>query len=268
MQSDQKTLGISFGVLICLAIVVLFFTAYIVLNIPSMLEGNDPGVQAVSATNSQSRNLQDKQQSLKAAQQLVQYRQRVTLLTQQVTSLQKQLGLGKGRASGDTGSQEDPAGNERPAVSPADSTSPSRQVRQLTEELASMKRQLDTAQDTGEDLLARNADLQGDIETLADDLSLLEDLTESTQEAATSQRELSIEAAATTFARMEESPIPYLIECLAEEDIEMRIWGAEVLGRLGPDAAPALPVLRQLLQSVDESLADTAQRAIDAIRDE
>ncbi len=268
MQSDQKTLGISFGVLVCLAIAVLLFTAYIVLNIPSMLEGNDPGLQAVSAPNSPSRNLQDKQQSLKAAQQLVQYRQRITLLSQQVASLQKTLGVGKGSRPEDTGSLAASAANEPSPGDPIDSTNPSTKVRQLTQELASMKRQLDTAQDAAEDLLTRNADLESGIKTLADDLSLLEDLTESTQEAATSQRELLIEAAATTFARLEESPIPYLIECLAEEDIEMRIWGAEVLGRLGPDAAPALPVLRQLLQSGDESLADTAQRAIDAIRDE
>ena len=268
MQSDEKTLGISFGVLVFVAIAVLLTTAYLVLNIPSMLEGNDPGLQTVSTTNSPSRDLQDKQQSLKAAQQLVQYRQRITLLTQQVGSLQKQLGTGKDSSSGGTDFLDAPPGNEPPPGRPFDSTNPSTQVRQLTEELASMKRQLDTAQDTGEDLLAQNADLRADIARLTDDLSLLEDLTESTQETATSQRELSIEAAATTFARMEESPIPYLIECLAEEDIEMRIWGAEVLGRLGPDATPALPVLRQLLQSGDETLADTAQRAIDAIRDE
>jgi cell division protein FtsB len=268
MQSDQKTLGISFGVLVFVAIAVLLFTAYAVLNIPSMLEGDDPVLQTLSATNSHSSSLQDKQQALKAAQQLVQYRQRVTLLTQQVASLQKQLGVGKGNPPGETESIDTPASNEPPPGPPSDSTTAAIQVRQLAEELASVKRQLDNAQDTGEDLLARNADLRVDIETLADDLSLLEDLTESTEEAATRQRELSIEAAATTFARMEESPIPYLIECLAEEDIEMRIWGADVLGRLGPDAAPALPVLRQLLQSGDEALGDAAQRAIDAIRDE
>jgi cell division protein FtsB len=268
MQSDQKTLGISFGVLVFLAIAVLLFTAYVVLNIPSMLEGNDPGLQTVSATTSHSRSLQDKQQSLKAAQQLVQYRQRITLLTQKVTSLQKQLGVGRDIPSGETGTPEAPAAIKPSPDPPADSTNPVIQVRQLSEELASMKRQLNTAQDAGEDLLARNADLEVDIETLADDLALLEDLTESTQEAATRQRELFIEAAATTFARMEESPIPYLIECLAEEDIETRIWGANVLGRLGPDAAPALPILRQLLRSGDEALADAAQQAIDDIRDE
>ena len=46
---------------------------------------------------------------------------------------------------------------------------------------------------------------------------------QSIQEARERRRRISIEAAAFTLSRVEESPIPYLVECLDDEDIEVQI---------------------------------------------
>ncbi|NIM47675.1 MAG: sulfatase-like hydrolase/transferase [Gemmatimonadales bacterium] len=49
------------------------------------------------------------------------------------------------------------------------------------------------------------------------------------------------------------SPLPQLLEALADEDAAVRYWGATGLAALGGDAAPAVPALRLRLQ--DESPA-------------
>jgi hypothetical protein len=274
MQSDQKAFGVSFGVLLVLGVAVLLFTVYMILNVPAMLQGTNPSADGPDVSLSRPSNSPTVQNNARAAQQLVQYRQRVAVLTQQVARYKQQLNaINAGQDSPPVTVAEIPtpptAENEGvPASNNSVETELSVQLLELNEELVALTSQLDDARDAGEDLTLENIELESNLEALADEISLLEEVNQSIQELADRRRRLSIEAAAATLSRMEESPIPYLVECLAGEDVEIQIWGADVLGRLGPDAIEALPALRRMLDTEEESLGLSIRRAMDAIQGE
>ena len=269
MQSDQKAIGVSYGVLITLGVAVLLFTVYMLLKVPSMLQttGSGEGETEPSVANPHSSETATASNKTRAAQQLVQYRQRVAVLSEQVTRYQQQIealsrqpgnGRGSSPTSPDTDSLPTTSGNPRGAGSSPPPPG-------LSSELATINSQLDAAQDAQEDLLTENLRLQRELEELANDLALLAEVNQSIQEGAERRHGISIEAAAATLSRVEESPIPYLIECLDDEDVEVQIWGAAVLAQLGPGANEALPALQQLLLVDDELLRMAVVRAIDAI---
>jgi hypothetical protein len=274
MQNDQKVLGVSFGVLLVLGVAVLLFTVYMILNVPAMLQGTNPSVDGPDVSLSRPSNSPTVQNNARTAQQLVQYRQRVAVLTQQVARYKQQLNAinaGKDSPSVTVAEIASPptAKNEGvPASNNSVQTGLSVQLLELNEELVALESQLEDARDAGEDLTLENIELESSLEALADEISLLEEINQSIQELADRRRRLSIEAAAATLSRMEESPIPYLVECLAGEDVEIQTWGADVLGRLGPDAIEALPALRRMLDTENESLGLSVRRALDSIQGE
>ena len=261
MQSDQKALGVSYGVLITVGVAVLLFTVYMLLKVPSMLQTTrsgegDPAPSVATPLPTETAAASNK---TRVAQQLVQYRQRVAVLSEQVTRYQQQIeALSRQPANGRVAPSTSSDADRLPTTS-ADPPPG------LGSELATISSQLDAAQDAQEDLLAENLRLRSELEELVDDLALLEEVNESIQEAADRRRIISIETAAATLSRVEETPIPYLIECLDDEDVEVQIWGAAVLGRMGPDANEALPALQQLLLVDDEPLRMAVVRAIEAI---
>ena len=266
MQSDHKTLGVSYGVLIILGTAVLLFTVSMLLNVPSLVQtshtgDNDP---APSAIPSRANETATAPNQTRAAQQLVQYRQRIAILSEQVTRYQKEIEslsrtpesnpVAPRSASGRTAS---PDGGSGSGSTPAAGS-----------QLASVTSQLDAAQDAQADLLSENIRLQRKLDDMADDLALLEEVNQSIQDDTTRQRRISIETAAATLSRVDESPIPYLIECLDDADMEVQIWGASVLAELGPDASDALPALQQMLLVDDASVRMAVAAAIDAIEGE
>ena len=272
MQSDQKALGVSYGVLITLGVAVLLFTVYMLLKVPSMLQTTrsgegDPAPSVATPLPTETAAASNK---TRVAQQLVQYRQRVAVLSEQVTRYQQQIeALSRQPANDRVAPSTSPDADSLPTTSanPRETGSVTRPPG-LGSELATISSQLDAAQDAQEDLLAENLRLRSELEELVDDLALLEEVNESIQEAADRRRSISIETAAATLSRVEESPIPYLIECLDDEDLEVQIWGAAVLARMGPDANEALPVLQQLLLVDDAALRMAVVRAIEAIEGE
>ncbi len=272
MQSDQKALGVSYGVLITLGVAVLLFTVYMLLKVPAMLQPArsgevEPGPSVATAQPTETAAASSK---TRAAQQLVQYRQRIAVLSEQVTRYQQQIEAlsrqpGGGRVA--TATSSDAANSPRTSRNPGRDGS-SVPPTEINSDLATITSQLDAAQDAQEDLLKENLRLQRELEGLADDLALLEDVNQSIQDGAERRRSISIDTAAATLSRVEESPIPYLIECLDDDDVEVQIWGAAVLGRMGPDANAALPVLQQMLLVDDEPLRMAVARAIEAIEGE
>jgi len=64
------------------------------------------------------------------------------------------------------------------------------------------------------------------------------------------------------LANAGKSAVPFLIEAIGEDDVRLRVRGARILGRMGPDAASALPALRKLLDDPDDEARREAARAI------
>jgi cell division protein FtsB len=281
MQSDQKAIGVTFVTLVLLGGLILLFAGYTVLNVPSMLDGGDStakGSHTVGSTARQSYATTGTAHAAHAAQQAAHYRQRNIALTLQIETYQKQIDRLTKRAA--AASTETPGLAEptvssvelEPAVPGEDDdlpqSDPVAQLLELNRELASMRTSLTNSQDTSEDLLAQKLALEAEIDTLEDTLTLLEEINQSADDTSVRRRQLSIQAAAATFARMEESAIPYLIECLAGEDVEIQIWGADVLGRIGPDASTAVPDLRRLQDSQNANLRLAIGRALESILDD
>lgn len=278
MQSDQKAIGITFVTLVLLGGIILLFAGYTVLNVPSMLDGGDPAQKGSSAAGAVARQSYASTGSAHAAQQAAHYRQRNIALTLKIESYQKQINRLTARAtavSTETPGLTKPTVSSvelEPATSGEDGNLPqsdlAAQLLELNRELAGMRTSLTSSQDTSEDLLAQKLDLEAEIDTLEENLALLEEINQSAGDTSARRRQLSIQAAAATFARMEESAIPYLIECLDGEDVEIQIWGADVLGRIGPDASRAVPDLRRLQGSQSASLRLAIDRALESILDD
>ncbi len=266
MQSDHKTLGVSYGVLIILGTAVLLFTVSMLLNVPSLVQtshtgDNDPAPSAIPSRDNETATAPNQ---TRAAQQLVQYRQRIAILSEQVTRYQKEIeSLSRTPESNPVAPR---SASGRTAIPDGGSGSGSNLA--VGSQLASVTSQLDAAQDAQADLLSENIRLQRKLDDMADDLALLEEVNQSIQDDTTRQRRISIETAAATLSRVDESPIPYLIECLDDADMEVQIWGASVLAELGPDASDALPALQQMLLVDDASVRMAVAAAIDAIEGE
>jgi HEAT repeat protein len=64
------------------------------------------------------------------------------------------------------------------------------------------------------------------------------------------------------------SAVPALISALADVDDDVKGWAASALGRIGPAAASALPALRLLRKSDDEQLRKASLQAILMIRED
>jgi cell division protein FtsB len=278
MQSDQKAIGVTFVTLVLLGGLILLFAGYTVLNLPSMLDGGDSTAKGSHTVGPTPRQSYATTGTAHAAQQAAHYRQRNIALTLQIESYQKQIERLNARAAA---ASTETAGLEEPNVSsvrletavPGEDDDlpqfePVTQLLELNRELASMRTLLTNSQDTSEDLLAQKLSLEAEIDKLEDNLALLEEINQSADDASLRRRQLSIQAAAATFARMEESAIPYLIECLDGEDVDIQIWGADVLGRIGPDASTAVPDLRRLQDSQNAGLRLAIDRALEAILDD
>ena len=278
MQSDQKAIGVTFVTLVLLGGLILLFAGYTVLNVPSMLDGGDSTAKGSHTVGATARQSYATTGTAHAAQQAAHYRQRNIALTLQIETYQKQIDRLTKRAA--AASTETPGLAEptvssvelEPAVPGEDDdlpqSDPVAQLVELNRELASMRTSLTNSQNTSEDLLAQKLALEAEIDTLEDPLTLLEEINQSADDTSVRRRQLSIQAAAATFARMEESAIPYLIECLDGEDVEIQIWGADVLGRIGPDASRAVPDLRRLQDSQNASLRLAIGRALESILDD
>jgi cell division protein FtsB len=278
MQSDQKAIGVTFVTLVLLGGIILLFAGYTVLNVPSMLDGGASAKKDSSTVGAVARQSYASTGTAHAAQQAAHYRQRNIALTLQIEAYQKQIDRLTARAAAVStetpGLEEPPVSSVElsPGVPAEDDDLPqsdlAAQLLELNRELASMRISWTNSQDTSEDLLAQKLDLEAEIETLEDNLALLEEINQSAGDASARRRQLSIQAAAATFARMEESAIPYLIECLDGEDVDIQIWGADVLGRIGPDASAAVPDLRRLQGSQNASLRLAIDMALASILDD
>ncbi|MDP7204277.1 MAG: HEAT repeat domain-containing protein, partial [Pirellulaceae bacterium] len=190
--------------------------------------------------------------------------QRIAILSEQVTRYQEEietLSRKPGAESVSPRSTPDPRGNPRDGDS--SKTPPASGI-----ELSAVTSQLDAAQDAQADLLSENIRLARMLDELADEIALLEEVNQSIQDDTARLRRISIETAAATLSRVEESPIPYLVECLDDDDMDVQIWGASVLGELGPDASDALPALQQMLLVDEESVRMAVAAAIEAIEGE
>jgi hypothetical protein len=62
--------------------------------------------------------------------------------------------------------------------------------------------------------------------------------------------------------------IPGLTRALSDPDGNVRLFAAEGLGAMGPDAASAIPALEKMLQDEDKSLRRAAEEALAKIRGE
>ncbi len=73
------------------------------------------------------------------------------------------------------------------------------------------------------------------------------------------------ETAADALGRIGAASVPALVECLTDERPELRRRAAQILARIGPDAAIAVPALTQLLHDADPEVQREAARALGQI---
>lgn len=67
------------------------------------------------------------------------------------------------------------------------------------------------------------------------------------------------------IARCGEVAVPWLIELLADERVEVRRWSVRALGEIGPEARDAIPMLHEFLADPDSEVRTRAKRALAAI---
>jgi chromosome segregation ATPase len=67
------------------------------------------------------------------------------------------------------------------------------------------------------------------------------------------------------FTRLGSVAVPVLVESLGDENADVRIWAASVLGDLGADGQDAVPALMGMLIDTDKLVRDQAKRSLDQL---
>jgi HEAT repeat protein len=62
--------------------------------------------------------------------------------------------------------------------------------------------------------------------------------------------------------------VPLLADCLKDNNLQVRVFACNVLGNIGPDAADALPMLRDLTKHSNMGVQQAANRAVKRIETE
>lgn len=274
MNDSAKTIGTSFVVLVVIAAGIVLYSVASILNIPSMLRDSSVAANAADARMSVSSRSQQSKTPAETARRMNAYRQRINELKIQVSTLTTLLdSQGTGSAASDAPPAADPSlpppdSGENSAL-PVVETLPRAELdsgADLRAMRASVAELLDQLADSDEArllLVDSNEGLALEIESLSNDMALLEEIsTASTREAKTSRAEAA-RAAAGALDQLGPDAMELLLRSLDDERLDIQIWAVEVLEYMGEQSLEALPMLRQLARDDDARLR---QSALDAIR--
>ena len=273
MNDSAKAIGTSFVVLVVIAAGIVLYSVASILNIPSMLRDSSVAATAADARTSVSSRSQQSTTPAETARRMSAYRHRIDELKMQVSTLTTLLDAqGTDSAVNDAPPAADPSlpppdigeDSALPAVeaSPRVEVDSGADLRAMRASVAELLDQLADTDDARLLLVDSNEELALELESLSNDMALLEEISTAATRETRNFRVEAARAAAGALDQLGPDAMELLMRSLDDERLDIQIWAVEVLEHMGEQAVEALPMLRQLARDDDARLRQSAQDAI------